>query len=412
VVQWAIFILPINTLVGAITVLIVSLVTWQRYANQLVQNLVNQGLLLLGCWMTIIALLADSKKYSLPGLFNFLPFFIVFIAQSHILQTPAQLRRLAWMIVLPSTIIVLLGWGQIYSGWYFHWRFGSIDGSSGFILDWFVARHGEPEGRMSSLFYYANVLASYFVTTVALSLGLLIETYKAQRSRWQCWLLGAIALLNLFGLFVTNSRNAWALALITIVVFATYIGWRWVGAVVMTAVIAIAEAAYAPPPLNTWFRAIVPRLIWARINDDLYLNRPIASLRTTQWEFAWSMIKQRPLTGWGLRNFTPLYQEKMNYFMGHPHNLPLMLSAEMGVPATLIFYALIGWVVYSGVLLLRSTTDRSDRTIVFTYLVAFMACALFSLFDVTFFDARINLIQWLLLAGIWGVVLHRDRAIH
>jgi O-antigen ligase len=28
----------------------------------------------------------------------------------------------------------------------------------------------------------------------------------------------------------------------------------------------------------------------------------------TQWKFAWQMVLQRPWTGWGLRNFYPLYQ--------------------------------------------------------------------------------------------------------
>jgi O-antigen ligase len=172
----------------------------------------------------------------------------------------------------------------------------------------------------------------------------------------------------------------------------------------MWVIIAVLEAAYAPPPLSSWFRRIVPRMIWARINDEMF-ERPDASLRTTQWHFAWEMIKQRPLTGWGLRNFSALYKDQTQFFVGHPHNLPLMLSAEMGVPATLLFYGLVGWIVYSGVEWIRGSGDRGDRAIVLTYVVAFMACTLFSLLDVTLFDARINTLQWLLLAGIWGVCL-------
>jgi O-antigen ligase len=216
------------------------------------------------------------------------------------------------------------------------------------------------------------------------------------------------------GLFLTNSRNAWGVALAVIMTFAAYIGWRWIVALTSWVVIAVLQAAYGPSPWRDWCRAIVPRMIWARINDDLFQNRPIASLRTTQWQFAWSMVQQRPLTGWGLRNFTPLYQAQMNYFIGHPHNLPLMLSAEMGLPATLIFYGLIGWVVYGGVKWVQtkpqSLISRDDRMIVLTYIVAFMACTVFSLFDVTFFDARINTMQWLLLAAIWGIVLHPKSA--
>jgi O-antigen ligase len=48
------------------------------------------------------------------------------------------------------------------------------------------------------------------------------------------------------------------------------------------------------------------RFLWARLTDQLYPDRPLATLRTTQWQFAGSMAQQRPWTGWGLRNFTPL----------------------------------------------------------------------------------------------------------
>ena len=45
-----------------------------------------------------------------------------------------------------------------------------------------------------------------------------------------------------------------------------------------------------------------------------------------------------------------------------------------------------------------------DRLILFTYLVTFLACSLFNLFDVTLFDIRINVLGWLLLAAICGLV--------
>ncbi|OUC15606.1 MAG: hypothetical protein B0A82_06630 [Alkalinema sp. CACIAM 70d] len=419
VTQIGLVLLPFSTLLGGVTLLINSFVLWAKYANQLVQNLVNQVLLMLGVWMIIIALFAQYKGYSLPGLFNFLPFFIVFVAQSRLIESPQQLRRMAWLMVLPSIAIAVIGLGQLFWGWEFHLKLLTVENpngadSDGIILDWLVHRGGRPEGRMSSLFYYATVLASYFVTTFTLSLGLWIEAIFTRRSRgWQRWLsilgLGAIVALDGVALFLTNSRNAWGIALAACVLYAVYVGWRWVLGVVAWVVVAVLEAAYGPPPLRDWFRAIVPRIIWARINDELFLDRPIASLRATQWKFAWSMIQQRPLTGWGLRNFTPMYEAAMNYYIGHPHNLPLMLAAEMGIPATLIFYSLIGWVMFKGVMWLReSGRSWDDHYAMFSIVLTFAACSVFSLFDVPIFDARINLMGWLLLAGIWGVVLRKE----
>jgi O-antigen ligase len=108
----------------------------------------------------------------------------------------------------------------------------------------------------------------------------------------------------------------------------------------------------------------------------------------------------------------------MQYFIGHPHNLLLMLAAETGIPAALLFFGLVGWVVVQGSLLLASrrpfssakASDRGDRLLYFSYLVAFTGCALFSFLDITLFDVRINLLGWLLLAAIAGIVYGRDES--
>jgi O-antigen ligase len=147
----------------------------------------------------------------------------------------------------------------------------------------------------------------------------------------------------------------------------------------------------------------------------------VAQLRTTQWQFAWSMTQERPWMGWGLRNFTPLYQAKMQLWLGHPHNLLLMLMSETGIPATLLLCGLVGWILAQAVLLLGVLSDiappakyqwHQDRLILFTYLVAFAGYTLFNLLDVTLFDLRVNALGWLLLSAICGVVYHYQDIFH
>ena len=125
------------------------------------------------------------------------------------------------------------------------------------------------------------------------------------------------------------------------------------------------------------------------------------------------MTQQRPWTGWGLRNFTPLYEAKMQIWLGHPHSLLLMLTAETGIPATILFFGLVGWVMAQGILLLAKmhfTGLLQNRLIIFSYLVAFGCCTLFNTVDVTLFDLRVNTLGWLLLAAICGVV-YKKKAI-
>ncbi|NJK75357.1 MAG: O-antigen ligase family protein, partial [Microcoleus sp. SU_5_6] len=248
---------------------------------------------------------------------------------------------------------------------------------------------------------------------------------------------------NAICLIFSNSRNAWGIAVLAALAFAFYAGYKKILAAVFSAVGAVFLSAFGPEPLRQNLRRIIPAFFWARLTDEMFPNRPVATLRTTQWQFAWSMTQQRPWTGWGLRNFTSLYEAQMHQWLGHPHSLILMLTAETGIPTTLFFMGLVGWILARGVWLLMNwppifpagiTRDKiavgevedggliadresifyntdggisqeiaaGDRLIFFSYLLAFGGCTLFNTLDVTLFDFRVNAIGWLLLAAICG----------
>ncbi|MGA9379026.1 MAG: O-antigen ligase family protein, partial [Phormidium sp.] len=215
---------------------------------------------------------------------------------------------------------------------------------------------------------------------------------------------------NTLALLLTNSRNGWAIAVFACLTFAVYLGWRWLIFIVSGISGIILLSAFAPSPIREPFRKIVPYFIWGRLSDEMFSDRPIPLLRSTQWNFALSLTQQRPLTGWGLRNFSPLYiskysTDKLPIWLGHPHNLFLMFTAEIGIPATILLCSLVSWVIVQGFLLIRDWSDTlADKLIFFSHLVAFFGCILFNTADVTMFDLRVNALGWLLLAGIWGVV--------
>lgn len=404
--------LPLSSLLGCVLVAVGALMVCGQRFQSLIRQPLNWGLGLLGLWLLFLAFLSDRPNEALLGLFNFLPFFLVFAALSLLIQTPGQLRRLSWTIVLGSVPVVVMGLGEYFFGWVARVRVLWI------VLDWTLHPTGNPPGRMASVFDYANVLASYLVVVfiLAIALGLELAPWRGSHGerlpqrKWQFrpawWLLCGIVGTSGLGLGLTHSRNAWAIAGLACLAFAVYEGWRWLMGLVGTVAGGILWSAFGPDPVRQWLRRIVPFGIWGRLTDDLHPDRPVVMLRSTQWQFTLTLTQQRPWTGWGLRTFTPLYQERMNFWLGHPHNLPLMLFAETGIPATLLFLGLVGWVVARGTQRLMAWaggTDDADRRIFYSYLTAFLSCTLFHLFDITLFDARINFLGWLLLAGIWGV---------
>jgi hypothetical protein len=510
--QIGVLIFPIIPILGALGLFLGLVGTWKQKLGQITSRPINRGFAILTVLLAIATVFANNKIQAILGLGNLLPFFIMFAAFSSLIQTPAQLRQLSWLLVIGSIPVIILGLGQQFLGWS-----GIIQLQP--IFGWTLEPQGNPPGRMASVFMYANILACYLTIAFILALGLWIEENgkMGRMGEWNCrvrpptrrtcqrealmtseahssWrsscapvpaptggegdsskisdaqfpipnsqspipnpqfpipnspllFLSLAVAGNALCLIFTNSRNAWGIAVLAALAFAFYAGYKKILGAVFSAVGTVFLSAFGPEPLRQNLRRIVPAFFWARLTDEMFPNRPVATLRTTQWQFAWSMTQQRPWTGWGLRNFTPLYEAQMQQWLGHPHSLILMLTAETGIPTTLFFVSLVGWILARGVWLLlnwpllypadtapnkmaapeiedgETKVDRAsvfyningvisqeieggDRLIFFSYLLAFGGCTLFNTVDVTLFDLRVNAISWLLLSAIGGTTFY------
>ncbi|MEG5044003.1 O-antigen ligase family protein [Microcoleus sp. B4-C1] len=451
--QVGMLIFPLIPILGALGLFLGLAGTCKQKFREISRRPLNRGFAILSALLVITAVFAHNRIEAFIGLYNFLPFFILFAIFSSLIKTLPQLRQLSWVIVISSIPVIILGLGQQFLGW------SGIDQLQP-VFGWVLEPQGNPPGRMASVFMYANILACYLTIAFILALGLWMEEVSCQLSpitnyqlpipnaqfpipSYRFLFLSFAAIGNGVALIFTNSRNAWGLSVLAVLAFAFYAGYKKILAAVFSVASTVFLSAFGPEPLRQYLRRIVPAFFWARLTDEMFPNRPTATLRTTQWQFAWSMTQQRPWTGWGLRNFTPLYQAQMQEWLGHPHSLMLMLTAETGIPATLLLFGLVGWVLARGVLLLANwplfsgdiqheqvatqevaenallinqqsiilsknqvvcqDVRATDRLIFFSYLLAFVACTLFNTVDVTLFDFRLNTTSWLLLAAICGV---------
>ncbi|RAM52945.1 MAG: polymerase [Hapalosiphonaceae cyanobacterium JJU2] len=424
--QLGLLVLPLFPLLGCVFLCVALLGTWLVKYHRIIRQPQNLGFAVLSILLVLSTVFAFDQKEAILGLWNFLPFILFFAAFSVLIETPQQLRQISWILVITSVPVVIIGLGQLFWGWTTPPPWKSIFG-------WAIASGGNPPGRMASSFMYANTLAGYLVIVFVLGLGLWLDAYRKLRVNYSLdfripvllrlpspttsvVLLTFIVMIDFVGLILTNSRNAWAIAVFACLIYAIYQGWHFLVAGVTAITTSILVAAFAPPPIAQLFRKLVPAYFWARLNDQMYPDRPLALLRKTQWEFAWSLTQERPWTGWGLRNFTQLYKAEMHIWLGHPHNFFLMLSAETGLPATFLFCALLSWIFIAGMqLLLNSKALKTeDRLIFFSYQVVFGVWVLFNTADVTLFDLRLNTLSWLIIAGISGVVYrytHYDKFI-
>ncbi|MEB3224542.1 MAG: O-antigen ligase family protein [Synechococcus sp.] len=349
-------------------------------------------------WMLGISFFSPYPGESLLGIANFVPFFLFFLAFSTLFNTLKRLERLAWLIVAPSLAIAILGLGDLWFGWQtppLIWQ----------LFGWGLTGEGNPATRLASTFMYANICAAYLLMAFLLGLGLWLRDFAWGKFRTS-WIFGYLTLtllLDGIALVLTNSRNVWAIAFLGLFIYALYIGWWWICGFGTGLGMAILGASFGQTPWREPLRQIVPYYFWGRLSDQMYSGRDTGDLRVTQWQFVLDMIRQRPITGWGMRSFTPSYEVAMNRWLGHPHNLYLMLTSEIGIPFAALLIGTIGWIYAQGVLAWQKIKARGDRLLLFSYLMAFGGYVLFNTLDVTVLDLRLNLFAWLLLSGIWGL---------
>jgi O-antigen ligase len=418
--QFGLLVFPLNPFLGAVTISLAALITWAKKYRLIIRRPLHQGFAILSLLLLITTGFASHKLEAFLGLFNLLPYFFVFAALTALIQTSAQLRQIAWIIVFGSLPMVIIGFGQLFLGWSFKLQFLWE------LIDSTLSPGGEPPGRMASVLMHANTLAAYLVTIFILGLGLWLENYQKLKqklkvknlpissSTYRPVIFLTIAVFaNFIALILTNSRNGWVIAIITCLAYALYQGWRLIVAGCMSIATVILLAAFAPSASAQFFRRFIPYFIWARLNDDIYPDRPVALMRKTQWEFAWNLTQQHPFTGWGLRSFSGLYKAKMATDLGHPHNLFLMLSAETGLITTLLFSGILAGILFTASQLLwqSESLEPENRLIFFSYLLAFISWILFNTVDVTTFDLRLSTLSWVFIAALCGVIFHHDSLI-
>jgi O-antigen ligase len=417
-----ILIFPIFPAIGVFPILIGLVITWIKSTPEIISNRINWYFIAWSIWSIFVSLFASDPIEALLGLLNFLPYFGLFAAYSVLIQSIEQLRQLAWIFILSAIPVILVGFGEMWLGW----------GGSLVIWNtppvhiWLITPGGFPTGRMASVFGYANEFGEYIQMVFIFAIGLWIDTWQNRSSVTRINLKNInftkkslkLTCLTVFiincgiALIFTSSRAAWAGAIFSILIFAVYQSWYWLLGIVSALIAIIFSSAYAPNPIKEPLRTIVPRYFWARITDEMYPNRPDEMTRLSQWKFAWKLTMDRPVTGWGLQSFGKLYQAQSQMWFGHPHNLILMLCSNLGIPATIVFVSIIGYIVTRAVILLLyfPIELRYSHTIFFTFTVAFCGFILSQMSNVAIADLRLNTFAWLILSALYGLFCRAQQA--
>ncbi|MGB3614010.1 MAG: O-antigen ligase family protein [Elainellaceae cyanobacterium] len=353
----------------------------QRWVDPLTRGTlaVAMGLLLLSC-VTASADLSgpviDPRPEALLQLVNFLPFILLFVGLpallrhvdvAHVLQ-----RDIVWAS-LPISIATVVEYGLKSPYWPVALQQWS----------WIEALRDAPHrGRPMVMFDHPNVLASYLVIVFGLAWGLLL-------SRKRLGGVAAVLGLTLVAIACTGSRNGLAVALLQTVIglSALWIPWYLKSGIL----VGVSGIGFGLTALS---------LGSARWSAAALLADP----RVRLWKIALDLIRDRPWLGWGLGSFKSLYPSRLidpEYAqVFHPHNIGLLLAAEAGVGVTIALTLFVSFVVYRSIRAQAALPNRHGPW--FGSHLALLGILGFACFDVTFYDGRVNALNWIVIASVYS----------
>ena len=399
--QIGVFCLPSSALISYIF-LLVALVegTWTR-RDLYWKEYWNYPLLLISFLMLVGCIYSQTGWLSWIGLFNWLPFFWCFWGLQPYLSNSEKRIKCSALLVLGSLPVLITGFGQLWLGWEGPWQL--FDG----LIIWFVSPGGEPLGRLSGLFDYANITAAWLSAIWPFSFAFVLHPFIFGKNRVIPF---ALLILFILAMILTDSRNAWGAIFLGLPLVFGPSSWSWLIPLIL---IFLLPVFFAITPsfdfgIQQFARNIVPESIWMRLNDMQFVDtRPFEATRVGQWTVAIKLIFEKPLFGWGAAAFSIIYPlrttlSKDYWNLGHSHNLPLELAISHGILVSIFLNLFVFSLLISSAYFRIFNKLNSKKVLIIdrAWWTSILILICFHATDIPSFDSRINILGWILLIGL------------
>ena len=393
------FLLPSAFLLGTVILLICVFYGFLISKGYFVDK-INKIFILASIFLIISAFIHSNFKdylidYSLNhslswiGLANWIPFFLCFWGFQPYLNSETKRRRTEIALLAGTLPVIITGIGQSF----FYWH-GPMDTLSGLIV-WYQ-RPIEDITGMTGLFNNPNYTGLWLNLILPFCLA---ETINSRNNNFKRNITFLFSFSFTLCIILTNSRAAWICILLGSIVMFGRKGLKLIFPLLISIFLIISSTIYPIFGNNIQFflRSIIPNNIWMEFTD-------IQTSRLDIWYIAFKNIINFPIFGTGGGSFPDIYMHETGLWKGHAHNLPLELFSSYGIPAgiaillPIIFLFIFSTkTIYFNKLIKTSIFDKA-------WLISIILFLFSQLVDVQYFDGRISITFWILLAGAKNIV--------
>ena len=339
--------------------------------------------------------LGIDPNLSLIGLFNWIPLFICFWGFQKYLNTPQKRLLTSKLLICGSIPVIFSGILQLLN------INGPFELFNGLII-WFQKPLKEV-GSLSGLFNNQNYAGLWMTLVWPFCLS---ELKTPNRQFLKKIILLLICIFFVSFIFLTDSRNAILGLLVTspIILGTANLIWYLPTILFGFLLLALTVIPIFPIEIRIFMETIIPERIYT-LFPEIGFNNLSSYPRINKWIASLSFISKNPIFGWGAASFPILYNIRYGEWFGHAHNLPFELAISYGILPALIIFSFYITLLYLSFKKISLFHQKSANNIgYFLNQKAWFASSLIfflaHLVDIQYFDARISILCWILLAGI------------
>lgn len=336
-----------------------------------------------------------DPNLSFIGLFNWIPLFLCFYGFQKYLNSPQKRIITSKLLICGSIPVIFSGILQLLN------VNGPFELFNGLVI-WFQKPLKEV-GSLSGLFNNQNYAGLWMALVWPFCLS---EVLRPKRKHLKKIILFLICIFFIAFIFLTDSRNAILGLIISspIVLGKANLIWYLPTIFFGFLLLALTVVPIFPIEIRSFMETIIPERIYT-LFPKIGFNEINSYPRVNKWIASLSFISKNPIFGWGAASFPILYNLKNGEWFGHAHNLPFELAISYGILPSLIIFSFYLSLLYLSFKKISKFPPQSSNNICFflnekAWFASSLIFFLSHLVDIQYFDARISILCWILLAGI------------
>ena len=394
-----IFFLPSAFSISSIFIFLSIAIQSFKRRNIFLKEKINFLLILLSSLMILSSFINTFLKdsyfgieipsyYYWIGLLNWIPFFWIFWASQGFLKTSNNRKSICDILCFSTIPVIVSGIGQNFFNW-----IGPLEFLNGLVI-WYQRPIDEISG-LTGLFNHANYAGSWLNLILPLCIAQLCDSSK-NRKRFIFFSLILIGILTC--IFLTNSRNAWGCAILSIPLVLGISSLRWFlpFTLFLISLITVTSNKIFKGGIQNTLRTILPNKVWLEFTNEGFTTLDVTRLEILN--SAKKIIIDNPFVGTGAGSFPVIYEFQTGFWKGHSHNIFAEFAINNGIPSTILF---VIFLLYILCISFKSIFKRLSNNIIDKAIWSGTLIFLSSqLIDIQYLDGRISLIFWLFLAAL------------